>query len=134
MSFSLALPVIVEAPKRPGRPNILVIVADNVGYADIGVHGGQAVPTPQIPEPVAPPGSARLWRPDEDVGGLFVASPGTAVRANQQSPLSATSLHMLHFLWEHLGQFGVDGHRESPFDLGWRPGGRFVVGHRDESL
>lgn len=30
------------------RPNILVIVADDLGYADIGVHGGRDVPTPNI--------------------------------------------------------------------------------------
>ncbi|MBL9117412.1 MAG: sulfatase-like hydrolase/transferase [Verrucomicrobiaceae bacterium] len=30
------------------RPNVLVIVADDLGYADIGVHGGKEVPTPNI--------------------------------------------------------------------------------------
>jgi arylsulfatase A-like enzyme len=30
------------------RPNVLVIVADDLGYADIGVHGGREVPTPNI--------------------------------------------------------------------------------------
>jgi arylsulfatase A-like enzyme len=30
------------------RPNVLVIVADDLGYADIGVHGGRDVPTPHI--------------------------------------------------------------------------------------
>lgn len=30
------------------KPNVLVIVADDLGYADIGVHGGKAVPTPHL--------------------------------------------------------------------------------------
>ena len=29
-------------------PNVLVIVADDLGYGDIGVHGGKDVPTPNI--------------------------------------------------------------------------------------
>jgi arylsulfatase A-like enzyme len=35
-------------PAKPARPNILVIVADDLGYGDIGVHGGKDVPTPHI--------------------------------------------------------------------------------------
>src|SRR6478672_974577 len=30
------------------RPNILVIVGDDMGYADIGVHGCKQIPTPHI--------------------------------------------------------------------------------------
>ena len=30
------------------KPNILIIFADDLGYADIGVHEGKAVPTPNI--------------------------------------------------------------------------------------
>ncbi len=33
---------------RPAKPNVLVIVADDLGYADIGIHGGKDVPTPNI--------------------------------------------------------------------------------------
>lgn len=33
---------------KSSKPNILLIVVDDLGYADIGVHGGKDVPTPNI--------------------------------------------------------------------------------------
>ena len=36
------------AKQKRAKPNILVIVADDLGYGDIGVQGGKAVPTPNI--------------------------------------------------------------------------------------
>ena len=42
-------PVAAAAEKPDGRrPNIIVIVADDLGWADIGVQGCKDVPTPQI--------------------------------------------------------------------------------------
>lgn len=40
------LPAATPAPA--GKPNVLVIVADDLGYTDLGVHGGREVPTPHI--------------------------------------------------------------------------------------
>src|SRR3954469_1725212 len=46
--FSAVICLSVVAAAAADKPNILVIVADDLGYADIGVHGGKDVPTPHI--------------------------------------------------------------------------------------
>jgi arylsulfatase A-like enzyme len=46
----LVAPLVASAgdKTKAAQPNILVIVADDLGYGDIGVHGGKAVPTKNI--------------------------------------------------------------------------------------
>lgn len=49
--FALCLLAADAASARqdaPRRPNLIVIVGDDMGYADIGVHGGRDIPTPNI--------------------------------------------------------------------------------------
>jgi arylsulfatase A-like enzyme len=48
----IALPILATAGSLiaadPRKPNILIIVADDMGYGDIGVHGCKDIPTPNI--------------------------------------------------------------------------------------
>ena len=45
-SFLCFIHPAAEAQRRP--PNILVIVTDDMGYGDIGIHGSKDIPTPNI--------------------------------------------------------------------------------------
>jgi len=51
--YAAALALAAVAAPGPGaeaatRPNVVVIVADDLGYSDLGVQGGKLVPTPHI--------------------------------------------------------------------------------------
>jgi arylsulfatase A-like enzyme len=48
LALSLLAIAAVFAHAADPKPNVLVIVADDLGYGDIGVHGGKDVPTPNI--------------------------------------------------------------------------------------
>jgi arylsulfatase A-like enzyme len=51
LSLCLAFLVVGAAPAssaESGRPNVLVIVADDLGYADLGFQGGKDIPTPRL--------------------------------------------------------------------------------------
>src|SRR5439155_8040665 len=43
-----ALAIAAIAPAAERRPNVLVIVADDQGYADLGCQGSKDIPTPNI--------------------------------------------------------------------------------------
>jgi arylsulfatase A-like enzyme len=46
--FLLLLPFLFSAAVAAERPNILLIVSDDQGYADVGFHGCKDIPTPHL--------------------------------------------------------------------------------------
>lgn len=46
--FTLLLGILTSGNAAVSKPNLVVILSDDLGYADIGVHGCKDVPTPNI--------------------------------------------------------------------------------------
>lgn len=44
----LLVPLVGLCQDRPDKPNVILILADDMGYGDIGVHSSQDIPTPHI--------------------------------------------------------------------------------------
>jgi arylsulfatase A-like enzyme len=42
------IPAVASAAQPAGKPNLIVIVGDDMGYADVGVHGCKDIPTPNL--------------------------------------------------------------------------------------
>jgi len=50
-----ALPRAVSALASPGKPNIVIMFLDNIGYGDLTCYGNQAMKTPRIDRLAARP-------------------------------------------------------------------------------
>ncbi|MCI0380051.1 MAG: sulfatase [Gemmataceae bacterium] len=117
------------------KPNIILIVADDLGYADIGVHGCKDIPTPHIDSiakngirctsgyvsgPYCSPTRAGLLtgRYQQRFGHEF--NPGPPVDANKEKGLSLQEMTLAQFLR----------------GLGYRTGmvGKWHLGHTPEFL
>ena len=46
--LATGLLLLCSIAKSAERPNVILIVADDLGYGELGCFGGQDVPTPQI--------------------------------------------------------------------------------------
>ena len=46
--FSAIMILISASVMASGKPNIIVMVADDLGWADVGFHGNQVIETPSL--------------------------------------------------------------------------------------
>lgn len=45
---ALAVNSLLSASEQSGKPNVVIIYGDDVGYGDVGVYGSEMIPTPNI--------------------------------------------------------------------------------------
>ena len=118
----LSVPVAAAADEPDGsaaRPNIVWIMADDLGYGDVGCFGGTTVPTPHL-DALA----ARGMRFTDFYAGSTVCAPSrsvlmtglhtghTPIRGNARVPLAdgyVTVAEMLHGAGYRTGLFGKWG-------------------------
>lgn len=98
-----------ESAPAPGRPNIIIILADDLGYADLGATGCQDIPTPNIDSiaaggvrftdgyvscPVCSPTRAGLMtgRYQQRFGHWYNPGPTTEEQTNVGMPLSEKTI------------------------------------------
>ncbi len=101
--------VLAQAGEEPGRPNIVFIMADDLGWADVAFHGGNA-PTPHLD---------RLAREGLELGQHYVAPVCSPTR---------TGL-MTGRCWSRFGVTSPQNTRALPWDTVTLPGALKQVGY-----
>ena len=127
LAGSVAAGSIAAAQVRGSRPNILFILADDLGYGDVGVFGQKVVPTPNI-DHIAAEGV----RFTQSYAGCTVCAPSRCclmtgyhtgharIRGNAKVPLEASDVTVAKVLKQAGYRTGIVGK--------WGLGGAYTDG------
>jgi hypothetical protein len=86
-----------SVPRQP-RPNILLIVADDLGYADIGVYGSKDIRTPNID---------RIARDGVRFTSGYVSGPYCSPKTLGKLAIALRSVRMSPKNWVTCGSSGT---------------------------
>lgn len=140
-AFSLALSTLLTAlflvncqPENTTPPNIIYVMADDLGFGDLGCYGQQIVKTPNLDQM-----AAEGMRFTDFYSGSTVCAPSRCalmtgkhtgyayIRGNSKMPLNAEAVTLAEFMKQQgyrtgmfgkwgLGEVGTEG---SPSNQGW---------------
>ncbi len=150
--LSLAVACQVEHPEEGSRPNIIFIMADDLGYGDVGVYGQELINTPHIDQLAAAGmtftqfyAGTSVCAPSRSVLMTGLHTGHTPIRGNKQFgyqngqlPLPDTTITMAQYLKNggyHTGMIGKWGMGEpgttgDPLKQGWD----YFYGYTDQVL
>jgi arylsulfatase A-like enzyme len=141
-----ATPPIVPVERVPDRPNVVLVVVDDLGSADFGCCGG-STPTPAVDRlaaggtrftqayaaaPVCSPSRAALltgrspaalritdWIPGDHPAGMPLETPRTATALPAGVPTVATALRTAGYRTASIGKWHLGGAGSLPTDHGF---------------
>ena len=92
---ALALPSV--GASAPDRPNVVILLADDLGWADVGFHGGQQIATPSID---------RLAREGTELRRFYttpICSPTRAALMTARDPIRLGVAYAVILPWSNAG-------------------------------
>jgi arylsulfatase A-like enzyme len=142
-----ATPPFAPVPRVPDLPNVVVLLVDDMGAADLGCTGGKLARTPNIDRlasqgalftqayassPVCSPSRAALltgqsparlgitdWIPGDHPKGMPLRTPDTATRLPAGVPTVARALHDAGYRTASIGKWHLGGDGSLPTGHGF---------------